>query len=74
MPLSQWFILICSCLSILLFSTKKWYRYGFVIGIIGQPFWIYATYVGEQWGMFLVSIWYVIFQIKGICNHFERIE
>lgn len=29
-----------------------------LIGLVGQPFWLYATSRANQWGMFLLSIFY----------------
>lgn len=71
MRFDQVAILIFSCLSILLFSTKKAYRFGFVAGLCGQPFWIYSSLCAEQWGIFAVSLWYTFFHIKGIMTHWR---
>ena len=45
--------------------------WGFVIGLIGQPFWIYATYKTQQWGMLGVSIWWGYWQFQGIVKRFD---
>lgn len=68
--ISQIAIIVFSCLSIFLFSTKDYFRYGFVAGLIGQPFWIYSAINTAQWGIFVVSIWFTISHIRGIKNHF----
>lgn len=62
-------ITIFSCLSIFLLSTKRYFKYGFVVGLIGQPFWIYTSWDNAQWGIFIVSIWFTISHIRGIRNH-----
>ena len=67
----QFFILIFSCSSIFLFSTKKHFKYGFILGLCGQPFWIYTAWTAGQWGVFLVSIWFTVSHIRGITNHFK---
>jgi hypothetical protein len=33
-------------------------RWGWLIGLLSQPLWLYSTYRAGQWGMFLVAIAY----------------
>lgn len=65
-------ITVFSCLSIWLFGSKKLFKYGFIAGLLGQPFWIYTAYDNAQWGIFAVSIWFTISHIRGIRNHIIR--
>lgn len=65
-------IVIFSCISITLFSSKTLYKWGFVAGILGQPFWVYATFTTEQWGMLLVAVWFSISHLRGIFNHIVK--
>jgi hypothetical protein len=67
----QTFIIIFSCSSVYLFSTKTRFRYGFVAGLLGQPFWMYETFTKEQWGMLFVSLWFTVSHIRGIKNNFN---
>jgi hypothetical protein len=69
--LIQFAIVFFSCISVFLFSTKSWFRYGFVVGLLGQPFWIYASIESGQWGIFVVAIWFTVSHIRGIRNHFH---
>lgn len=63
----QTVIFILGALSIWLISRKeKWKRWGYITNLIGQPFWIYVTYIQEQWGMFALSIFYVYTCFQGI--------
>lgn len=51
------------------------HKYACLVGIIGQPFWMLATYKSEQWGMFVLTICYTIAWIVGIINYwFKRGE
>jgi hypothetical protein len=45
-------------------------RWGFVVGLASQPFWIYATAKARQSGMLAISILYLAFWLRGIVNHF----
>jgi hypothetical protein len=65
-------IMFFSCLSISFFSSKRHGKWGFVSGIIGQPFWFYATWTGEQWGMFVVSLYFMAMHLKGFYYHFWK--
>jgi len=33
-------------------------RLGSLVGLLGQPFWIYSTLQAEQWGMFALTLFY----------------
>jgi len=65
-------ILVLTPAAILLISKKiKW---GFVVGIISQPFWIVTSYFNKQWGVFIVSILYLFIWGYGIYEWFFKKE
>lgn len=33
-------------------------RWGFIVSLAGQPFWLRATWRARQWGMLALSIWF----------------
>jgi hypothetical protein len=47
-------------------------RFACIFGLVGQPFWFYATYVGEQWGMFALCFLYSWAWGKGFRQHWLR--
>jgi len=47
-------------------KSRKWAP---VYGLAGQPFWIYATFSAEQWGIFVLSMFYTVAWMRGIKNH-----
>lgn len=62
-------ITLFSCAAIALLAQKKpWARWGYIIGMIGQPLWFYTTWDHAQWGMFLTTIWFTISYGVGIWN------
>ena len=63
-------ILAMTPLAVLLISKKiKW---GFVVGLISQPFWIITTYINKQWGVLIVSILYLFIWANGIYEWFYK--
>ncbi len=66
--LIQTAILIFSCISIWALSGKR-YQVGFICGLCGQPFWIYASFTSGQWGIFLVSLWFALNHLRGLWRH-----
>ncbi|WP_373785430.1 hypothetical protein [Delftia acidovorans] len=44
-------------------GSRKW---ALVFGIVGQPFWFYASWQTEQWGIFAVSIIYAGAWARGL--------
>jgi len=55
---------------------KEWRKWGYAVGLASQPFWLYATWEGRQWGMFALSVWYVYAWASGWWNnrHAQDIE
>ena len=47
-------------------KNEKRRRWAPILGLIGQPFWFYSSYVAEQWGIFALSIMYTYGWAKGI--------
>lgn len=71
--MTQFLILFFSGSSIFFLSRKDhWQKWGFVLGLCGQPFWIWSAYHSGQWGIFFVSLWFTYRHIVGIANHFSR--
>lgn len=50
-------------------EIRKW---GFVLGLIGQPFWIYSSYQSEQWGILLMTLFYTFSWSRGIYTHWIK--
>ena len=68
MDISNIAIMIFSAASIWAFAGTKHPRLGFILGLCGQPFWIYKTFELSQWGMFLVSLWFTFNHLRGLWN------
>lgn len=69
MDIQQLAILFFSSASVWCFAGTRFKRMGFVLGLCGQPFWIYTTFAAGQWGMFLVSLWFTGNHIRGLWNY-----
>lgn len=48
---------------------KSWKRYACIFGLISQPFFLYTTYVNNQMGMFILSIFYTYIWFIGFKNN-----
>ena len=73
MDIIQAAILILSGAAIWLVGRKdgRVRRWGYVVGLISQPFWIVATIQAGQPGMFLLSVFYCGAWADGIYNHWR---
>lgn len=49
-------------------SNERIKRYASIFGLLGQPFWVYATYTTSQWGMFFLTICYTYAWLVGFYN------
>ncbi len=66
----QFFIVVFSCSAIWLVNRKEeWSKYGYLCGMLGQPFWLYSTYTTEQWGIFALSLFYLYSWSQGFKNY-----
>jgi hypothetical protein len=45
---------------------SSWRRWACIFGMLGQPFWLYATWKAGQLGMFVLSIVYAVAWMRGI--------
>jgi len=71
--LNQGAIIVFSCLAIWLVGRREpWRRWGFIVGLLGQPFWLWSSWQHEQWGIFAVSVWYTYAWMQGIWNFWIR--
>lgn len=64
----QWAILIGNAIVIMLLSSgnRRTRRVGHTLGVVVQPLWLWETYAAQQWGMFMLSVWYVGMYARGM--------
>ncbi|MBU2549036.1 MAG: hypothetical protein KKB20_11520 [Proteobacteria bacterium] len=73
MDLVQVMILVLSGAAIWLVGrTEPWRRWGFVVGLVGQPLWIWDTWRHEQWGILILSGWFLYAYGQGIWNFWVK--
>lgn len=48
-------------------------RWGWVLGLASQPFWLYSTAAAGQWGMFALSAFYTWIWARGLRNHWREV-
>lgn len=53
-------------------SNKNLQRYASILGLIGQPFWFYAMYKSQQWGVFLLCFAYTYAWALGFYNNWMK--
>ena len=65
-------IAIFGCSAIFLVGCKgRIRRYGFLFGLLGQPFWFYSAWKAEQWGIFVLAFWYTFSWANGLKNNWK---
>ncbi|MDY6970242.1 MAG: hypothetical protein SVR08_16535 [Spirochaetota bacterium] len=71
--ISQIGIVVFGCSAIWLVGRKEhWSRWGYIIGLISQPFWFYTSIKSQQWGIVLVSCWYTYAWCQGLWNYWIK--
>ena len=51
-------------------SSNPYQKWGYVVGLLSQPFWLLSSYKSRQTGIFCLSIFYTYAWIAGIINNF----
>lgn len=68
--ISQIAVFILGAPAIILVAKKN--KWGFVIGLLSQPFWFITSFLNKQWGVFFVSFIYTLSWCLGIYEWFFK--
>lgn len=73
MKIEQIFIFLFGVSAILLVGRNdKWRKYGFICGLIGQPFWFYMAINSQQWGVVAMCCFYTYSWAQGFYNNWIK--
>jgi len=61
-----WIMLLGGAAIWLTTSSGDLARWGVLLGLISQPFWLVETFRQAQWGMFLLSLFYTFAWGRGV--------
>ena len=72
--IEQTIIAVCGVASVFLSQDPRraWARWACIIGMAAQPFWMYATFKAEQWGIFVLCFIYTAGWARGIKTYWLR--
>ena len=51
---------------------ESWNRWGYILGLLGQPFWFYSVIINKQWGLLILCIWYLYAWGQGFYVHWIK--
>lgn len=51
---------------------EEWRRWGYIMGLLGQPFWIVSAIQNEQWGILAMTMFYLYSWSQGIYNYWIK--
>lgn len=68
--ISQIAIFVFGVTSLILITKKN--KWGFVIALLGQPFYFFTSYENKQWGLFLVTLVYTFIWAYGAHEWFSK--
>ena len=63
-------ITIFGASAIILVARKN--KWGFVLGLASQPFWLMTSYLNKQWGVLFLSVIYVFSWAYGVYEWFYK--
>jgi hypothetical protein len=64
--IEQFFIAATELIAIYLMQSEKYTdrKYSSIFGLLGQPFWAYASYTHEQWGSLFIGFFFTALWFK----------
>ena len=66
-------IVFTGCSAAWLVSRREqWKKWGYLLGLCGQPFWVWTSINNEQWGILALSVWYTYAWGQGVWNYIVR--
>ncbi len=68
--IAQGAILVLSPLAMYMVSNKN--KWGFVVGLISQPFWFITTIIHQQWGVTALNVMYTTIWCNGVYTWFKK--
>jgi hypothetical protein len=74
--LDQIAILLTGVIAVWLTQDKResWRRWAPIFGLLAQPFWFYAAWKAEQWGIFAIAMLYTYAWARGVWTHWLTSE
>ena len=69
--LDQIAILLTGVIAVWLTQDKRvsWRRWAPIFGLLAQPFWFYAAWKADQWGIFAIATLYTYAWARGVWTH-----
>ncbi len=61
-PIAVWFLM----------HKQKWMRWGYIIGLCSEPFWLLTALIHKQWGIVILAFIYSYCYTKGIWNYWIK--
>ena len=53
-------------------ERENWRKWACIFGLCGQPFWFYAAWKAEQWGILLLCFFYAWSWYRGLKTHWLK--
>jgi hypothetical protein len=70
----QVWLTVFSLMAVYLSQDHRWWRrrWACVFGLVSQPAWFYASWTSEQWGIFVIAIFYTAAWARGFHGYWIK--
>jgi hypothetical protein len=69
--IEQFFIAATELVAMYLMQSNKYTdrKYSSIFGLLGQPFWFYASFTHQQWGSFIIGFFFTALWLKNFHSY-----
>lgn len=74
--IEQFFIAATELIAMYLMQSNKYTdrKYSSIFGLLGQPFWFYASYTHQQWGSLFIGFFFTALWIKNFKSYWINVQ
>jgi hypothetical protein len=74
--IEQLFIAITELIAVWLIQDKRieYRKFACIFGLLGQPFWFYASYIADQWGAFTLCFFFTVAWVKSLKEYWIDVK
>jgi hypothetical protein len=67
------YLTACAAIACMTHPSPQRRFLGYVVGLAGQPAWLWTSWSAHQWGVVAVAVVWTAFYFRGVWTHYGRL-